>query len=462
MRTLMITFVYNELKYLPHVINYYKKNGCEIYIIDNMSNDGTYEWLVENNIPCHRIDTQEAFHVRVLEDDLIATVNRLKPDWVIFGSADLYHVTKLPISEYIEVIDARGYNQLTLPCISAIPISADELTSKTPLSENFFNALYYQPLTMISKYGKDFYLDGDTLRVENPRPYISGEGVSINYGPCKPVEEQEVKRLRTQKAWEQGMNRGYSVHYEKAKKINWVYPADRSFDLKTSPYYEYIRSINNIKPILHFDDRENWVEIRINDVKESYCVPEGISNDVCVDVGGNVGAFSMVHSKDFKRIIAIEPATYSYCEYLKNISKSGLNNVEVVQLAVADISNKTLHLKPWLFGNQSGNASTIDSEQWDENTYEEVRSISLEDIFTTFGLERINYLKIDCEGSEYDLLMNKDLSKIDYISIEIHHQLKEKAQELFHYLQDRFDIIDSHLSGGSQKQLIATLKNKLL
>jgi hypothetical protein len=40
--------------------------------------------------------------------------------------------------------------------------------------------------------------------------------------------------------------------------------------------------------------------------------------------------------------------------------------------------------------------------------------------------------------------------------------LKEKAQELFQYLQDRFDIIDSHLSGGRQKQLIATLKNKLI
>ena len=44
----MITFVYNELKYLPHVVDYYKKNGCGVYIIDNYSNDGTYEWLIEN------------------------------------------------------------------------------------------------------------------------------------------------------------------------------------------------------------------------------------------------------------------------------------------------------------------------------------------------------------------------------------------------------------------------------
>lgn len=244
MRTLMITFVYNELKYLPHTINYYRKNGCEVYIIDNYSNDGTYEWLIENNISCHRVNTNEAFHVRILEDDLVATVHRLKPDWVIFGSADLYHVTKIPIAEYVKGVDALGYNQITLPCIDAIPVSVNELTPKTPLPEHFLNAQYYRPLTMISKYDEGFYLEGDTLLINNKRRY-NGEGVSINYGPCKPPEEQETKLLRTRKAWEQGMSRGYSHHFEKNKKNNWLYSPDRSFNLKTSPYYEYVLKINS-------------------------------------------------------------------------------------------------------------------------------------------------------------------------------------------------------------------------
>jgi len=243
MKILMITFVYNEIKYLPHVIDYYKKNGCEIYIIDNYSDDGTYEWLVENQIPCHRIDTNEAFHVRVLEDDLIATVHKLKPDWVIFGSADLYHITNISLSEYIEWLDSRGFNQLSLTCISAIPITAEEMNLEPPLPQHHDYALTYRPLTMISKYNEGFYLDGDTLRINGANPYFSNDGVSINYGPCKPVEEQEVKRLRTQKAWEQGMNPGYSVHYEKAKKINWVYPKTMGYVLSESPYYKYILKI---------------------------------------------------------------------------------------------------------------------------------------------------------------------------------------------------------------------------
>jgi hypothetical protein len=34
-------------------------------------------------------------------------------------------------------------------------------------------------------------------------------------------------------------------------------------------------------------------------------------------------------------------------------------------------------------------------------------------------------MKIDCENSEYHLLMNKDLSKIKYIGMELHGQMGE-------------------------------------
>lgn len=214
---------------------------------------------------------------------------------------------------------------------------------------------------------------------------------------------------------------------------------------------------------LDFNDRENWLEIRINDVKESYFIPDEINNDICVDVGGNVGPFSIVHNKDFKRIIAFEPGTYAYNKYENNISKFNLDNVELYKLAVHNVSDETLHLKKWLLGkiNESGNASTIISNQWDETEFEEVLSISLEDIFKRFNLEKINFLKVDCEGGEYNFLMNKDLSKIDYISIEIHHQLKEKADELINYLHEHFIVLNSKKSGG-QKHIIETLKNKLI
>jgi glycosyltransferase involved in cell wall biosynthesis len=247
MRTLMITFVFNEINYLPHTINYYKKNGCEIYIIDNNSTDGTYEWLIENNISCHRVDTKEAFHVRILEDNLLATVHKLKPDWVIFGSADLYHITKIPLSQYIQWVDSMGFNQLSLPCISAVPVTIDELDFSIPISKNHHNAIYYQPLRMITKYSPKLYLDGDTWLIDNLNSYITyDDGITINYGACKPIEILNCKLERTRKAYKDGMSAGYSVHYEKSKKMNWLFSKEvfNIFDLRTSKYAEFITKIN--------------------------------------------------------------------------------------------------------------------------------------------------------------------------------------------------------------------------
>jgi hypothetical protein len=54
-----------------------------------------------------------------------------------------------------------------------------------------------------------------------------------------------------------------------------------------------------------------------------------------------------------------------------------------------------------------------------------VNIIDIEEVIKRTGSENIDYMKIDCENSEYLILLNKDLSKIKYIGIEIHHQMGE-------------------------------------
>lgn len=241
MNVLMITFVYNEKKYLPHTLDYYKRNGCNVYILDNYSKDGTYEWLLENDIPCHRVNTNEEFSVNVLQKELMNTVHRLKPDWVIFGGADLYHVTKIPIAQYIEKIDSMGYNILHLPIIS--PLNTGEEYG-LPLCDYYFNVIKDRTMPMIAKYEAGFNLFGDTMSLSNPRHYISNEGMSINYGACKTAEEQDAKLERTLKSWKSGgTNKGHSVHYPKGKQLNWIYPKSMTFDIRNSPYNEYLLKI---------------------------------------------------------------------------------------------------------------------------------------------------------------------------------------------------------------------------
>ena len=52
-----------------------------------------------------------------------------------------------------------------------------------------------------------------------------------------------------------------------------------------------------------------------------------------------------------------------------------------------------------------------------------VNRVTLEDIFETYGLERCDFLKMDCEGAEFDIFYNcseETLSRIDQIAMEVH------------------------------------------
>ena len=85
MRTLCILTIYNEIKFLPYKLQYCIDNNLDLYVIDNMSNDGSWEWLQENNIKSHRFDTDGMFYLKALQKEMVKTVHKEKPDWAIYN-----------------------------------------------------------------------------------------------------------------------------------------------------------------------------------------------------------------------------------------------------------------------------------------------------------------------------------------------------------------------------------------
>jgi len=210
--------------------------------------------------------------------------------------------------------------------------------------------------------------------------------------------------------------------------------------------------------MIEFNDPTNWLTTRINGVKKAYYVPDEFNGfGVAVDVGANVGGFPIVNHNKFEKIYCFEPAEYTYNECLKNIEM--FDNVKLYKYAVSNKSGDKIKLKAYKASNYSGNASTYDDDRWDDNNYEMVETITIEDIYEIIGTKEIDYLKVDCEGSEYNLLMNKDLSKIKYISVEIHIQLKEKLSKLIDYLKKYFDVLID-LNDGITMHKEMTFKNK--
>lgn len=207
---------------------------------------------------------------------------------------------------------------------------------------------------------------------------------------------------------------------------------------------------------LSFNDPPHWLGKHLNGIKKSYLVPKGVKKGVCVDVGANVGAFAITHHQLFNRVICIEPALETSQKCARNTKKC--KNVEVHRFAAGKDDDSILRLRKYRRdltrsmgedspANFSGNASTFDSDLYSDNEHEEVPSISFPGLFSKFNLEEISYLKIDCEGAEYDFLMDHDLSKVEYLGIEIHRHLFDKIKPLIQHIEKYFTLIKKRGNG---------------
>jgi FkbM family methyltransferase len=117
-------------------------------------------------------------------------------------------------------------------------------------------------------------------------------------------------------------------------------------------------------------------------------------------------------SKIAKKVYSFEPEPENFNLLLTNVRLNSIKNIEAINKAV---SKKTGTAKLRIGVDES--ECSLDNEGIDVDT------ISLKDFFDTYKIKKIDFLKMDCEGSEYDILMNTPkeyLKRIGKISMEVH------------------------------------------
>jgi|2_EtaG_2_1085320.scaffolds.fasta_scaffold48599_2 FkbM family methyltransferase len=178
---------------------------------------------------------------------------------------------------------------------------------------------------------------------------------------------------------------------------------------------------------------------QVNDLCDNYgnyIVPNNCKGGIAVDIGCNNGRFIERYKDFFKEIHAYD-ANYFLIQKLKE--EFDYENIFLNNYAVSDTDDKILKLIKHKHNTDNGsfaiNKSSL-NDDWDSHTVIcEVKSISFNTIIS--NLNTIDYLKIDCETSEYEFLMNKDLSKVKYIGMELHVQLgKERYTELYNFISN--------------------------
>jgi FkbM family methyltransferase len=163
-----------------------------------------------------------------------------------------------------------------------------------------------------------------------------------------------------------------------------------------------------------------------------YNIPTDCKKLTCVDIGANVGDFVGQSKNIFELVHFYEP--YRPC-YDLVCFKHRESNIIGHNEAVYSSDGVQLPLIAHKNRDAGSNALKTDSinEHWTQELHK-VTTVSLPTIIARIG-GHVNYMKVDCETSEYHLFLNQDLTNIDYIGMELHWQIgKEKYDNLIQHM----------------------------
>lgn len=177
----------------------------------------------------------------------------------------------------------------------------------------------------------------------------------------------------------------------------------------------------------------------------------GKNINLIIDCGANVGYATLFFKARYpdSKIIAIEPEIFNFNVLKRNVAD--LNNVICLNKAIwfrnckMAIENKNAN--NWSF------AFVPDSEG-------EITTITIQELLIEYSLKKIDILKIDIEGAEFDIFTASSLDWLDHVSIliiETHDHIKQGASKaVFNALKD---FSYKHYRLGENDIFIKEIKN---
>ncbi len=130
-------------------------------------------------------------------------------------------------------------------------------------------------------------------------------------------------------------------------------------------------------------------------------ITENLKNgDVFVDVGANIGYYSLLASSLVGRdgkVVAIEASPFIFDMLVHNVRQNGITNLRAVNIAVSDTEDIVKLYKAG--ADNLGESSILDDE--DRCLEGEIRSAPLTTILESGEAENARIVKIDVEGAEY-------------------------------------------------------------
>lgn len=212
------------------------------------------------------------------------------------------------------------------------------------------------------------------------------------------------------------------------------YNIDNNIEYNLLLLYEIKNEKMNYKEKLKFlsdQHEEIYKELIVDNI---YNVNENIiKNKYVIDIGANIGVFSLFAAElGAKQVFSIEPVSETFFSLCKNINHVNYKNIFPLKNVVSNKPNELVKIS--LNPNHGHNSMYNVVEK-----HEIVTSITLSQLLSNCIGDDI-IMKVDCEGAEYDILLNatkEEMDRVDRILLEVHSEL--------HPIYKGFEILNEKL-----------------
>ena len=141
-----------------------------------------------------------------------------------------------------------------------------------------------------------------------------------------------------------------------------------------------------------------------------------VENKIVVDIGANIADSAMYFAcRNAKSIIAIEPYAKNYTLATRNVDSNNLSDKIILVLAACSEKSGNISLE--------NSVSNVYMSLETQKSGIPVELLTLEDILYKYEIDSA-VLKMDCEGSEYSIIMGERediLRRFSHIQIEYHY-----------------------------------------
>lgn len=168
----------------------------------------------------------------------------------------------------------------------------------------------------------------------------------------------------------------------------------------------------------HLNDEKTCAKIIIRQINTERIYDRFLKDKkdlVILDIGANVGLFTLYAKDSASRIVSVEP-TPSHQHLFEKIA----GKYENVELVKAALSNKDEDINFYICNYNSTCNSLVERE----GDVVKVEGLTFESLLKRVNLEHVDFCKIDIEGSEMIAITEETLKpvydKIDRMFIEVH------------------------------------------